>query len=275
MSLKPRNPWLAALASLLLPGLGHIYGGSLTKGLVLALLPFLLYVSGGLSRVVLHPFGWDLLVAVSVLFYLYVALDAFIQARRSRARNYILQPFNRWYWYLLLWGGLTFCWVLLGGARVDLFGFESYLLSSVAMAPTIDQGEIIVVDTRDRTPAVGKVMVYQDSRGEVYTKRVAALSGDSIAMRDGVVYRNEQAESCLGVSAVFRQIPYSRSLSTMTLAQGEIFMLGDNRDYSRDSRTEGTVHQDQLLGSVRYIGFSRDFSRIGKVPLNPCKPLQP
>ena len=73
MSLKPRNPWLAALASLLLPGLGHIYGGSLTKGLVLALLPFLLYVSGGLSRVVLHPFGWDLLVAVSVLFYLYVA----------------------------------------------------------------------------------------------------------------------------------------------------------------------------------------------------------
>lgn len=50
----------------------------------------------------------------------------------------------------------------------------------------------------------------------------------------------------------------------LTIPDGEYFLLGDNRDFSHDSRFRGTVHGAWIVGRPLYLYWSKDRSRIGR-----------
>lgn len=97
----------------------------------------------------------------------------------------------------------------------------------------------------------GQIAVFYDNHtqaGDPLIKRVIGVPGDTIEIRRGAIVANGTplAE------------PYLRGIDTecitscgpFTLGGDEYFMLGDNRPVSRDSRSFGPVHADQLVGQV-------------------------
>lgn len=78
----------------------------------------------------------------------------------------------------------------------------------------------------------------------VYLKRVVAVAGDTVEFRDGVLYVN-------GIKVIESYAPRSSRLPVIApqqLRAGEIFVVGDNRDLSEDSRDFGPVSVDAVIG---------------------------
>jgi signal peptidase I len=91
--------------------------------------------------------------------------------------------------------------------------------------------------------------------GVTYLKRVVAVGGDRVEMRDGHLLVN---------GAEVRE-PYAEHrlhlrehMTTRTVAPGHLFMMGDNRDDSRDSRDWGTVPEANVIGEPLFIYWSYD-----------------
>jgi signal peptidase I len=97
-----RKPWLAALLSVLQPGLGQLYNGQVAKGLLwfFALLITLYICLGLMFYAPLHP-PYNVTLPILLLMSVYVAIirDA-VRVAKQQGKSYALKPFNKWYVYL-------------------------------------------------------------------------------------------------------------------------------------------------------------------------------
>jgi signal peptidase I len=89
---------------------------------------------------------------------------------------------------------------------------------------------------------------------DVYLKRVVAVGGDRVEILDGMVYVNERQASEPYVEHV-NGIP-AKTRTRMTVPQGELFVLGDNRDRSEDSRYFGPVLESNVVGKPVLVLWS-------------------
>jgi len=96
------------------------------------------------------------------------------------------------------------------------------------------RGDLVCLRLPDGTPAV---------------RRVAAVSGDSVDVREGIAYINGIAER--GSYSFTRTDPRPEGpVYPLILRQGELFVLGDAREEAVDSRSFGIVRTDALLGRL-------------------------
>lgn len=263
MKVRKRNPWLAGVLTFLALGVGHVYAGAPGRGLALVALYLAGLIAGGLFGLYSTFFGFVALAVFVVVLYLYVIADAARIARNNR--EYAQAWYNRWYWYVLFGAIVIVGFNLLFAHRGTLLGYESYRLSANSMKPTLRAGDLITVDTRYTRPRIGDVVVFASPTHPSipYVKRIAALGGDSIAIVDGQVVVNGRADKALAVPAAMRRERYSISVPAIRVPAGEVYVLGDWRDNSSDSRFWGPIPADKIIGKVTYIWFSRDYGRIG------------
>ena len=135
--------------------------------------------------------------------------------------------------------------------------------------------------------------VRPDLPREEFVKRIIGLPGDRIEVRNGAVYVNGSllemratGESFQGDPGrrlrVYRVSDDSRSYQVLddldvsfpdhppvTVAPGRYFMLGDNRDHSKDSRIWGTVRLAEIKGPAFLLYWSWDFNGRWSQLLNP------
>jgi signal peptidase I len=110
----------------------------------------------------------------------------------------------------------------------------------------------------DHAVTVGEIVVFErpETPGVKYIKRVVAVAGDSIELKDGVLYRNGRK---VQESYLHAPMPFggnSRNVALSTVAPGLIYVLGDYRDNSLDSRQSGPFRTTSLRGRVQYIWLS-------------------
>ena len=138
-------------------------------------------------------------------------------------------------------------------ATVGLVAFvaEPLRVTSGSMRPTLSSGDTVVVDKltgRWRAPEIGDLVVFHDPRaGELAVKRVVALGGQEVALEDGVLHvdgvrRDGPGIDLEGVDSVY--------FGPVTVPVGAVFLMGDNRADSIDSRDFGPVRLDDLVGRV-------------------------
>lgn len=121
-----------------------------------------------------------------------------------------------------------------------------------SMMPTLKSGDMLFAD---KTAAIrrGDVIVFSDeSKDKSYIKRVIGIAGDEIMIKDGVVYRSENGGDFYPLEEEY--------VSSLTLSEkvrysvpaGRLFVLGDNRINSSDSRysTIGMPKTSSVLGVV-------------------------
>lgn len=121
---------------------------------------------------------------------------------------------------------------------VILIFFRVILLLSIvptgSMEPTIKGGSVVLFNRlaylRDEPQRGDVVVFYHAESKKMMVKRVVGIEGDTIEIRDGVVYVNGKNELLPGTGAT-----QSQTVS-FTVPEGNVFLLGDNRESSRDAR---------------------------------------
>jgi len=116
------------------------------------------------------------------------------------------------------------------------------------------------------------VFVYPQDPTKDFIKRVIGLPGDTIEIRDSVVYLNGQPaddpHAHFEVAAADREHGNPRDFRPpQTIPPGEFFMMGDNRDRSYDSRFWGFVDHDEIEGRAMFIYWSWDSDSSSLVPV--------
>ncbi len=91
----------------------------------------------------------------------------------------------RWYGLVTIWLIAYFSTILVVLLLHHKL-YKPYYIPADGMMPTLVKNDRVLVDTSDRTARRGDVIVFRGPGGADYTKRVAAVGGDSIAMRNGV-----------------------------------------------------------------------------------------
>ena len=136
---------------------------------------------------------------------------------------------------------------------VQFFVVKPFTIHQVSMEPTIVDGERVLVNRfiyHFRDPKVGDVVVFHSpARGEDLVKRVVGVAGDRVEVKDGALYVNGERRIELylneqTIQGVFLEI---------TVPRGTVFVMGDNRNNSLDSRIFGPVSKKSILGRAFVI----------------------
>src|SRR5262249_16406831 len=151
-----------------------------------------------------------------------------------------------------------------------LAGFQVFNIPSSAMASTLMIGDRIVVDRsyyRTRPPRVGDVAVFR--RGSIWeVKRIMAVGGDTIYGRAARIYRNGNVlyETYVQHTGDLPPQLHMNDFGPISLSPGQIFVMGDNRDVSYDSRQpeHGPIFLSAESGKPLYIIWAPDHRRIGR-----------
>jgi signal peptidase I len=122
-------------------------------------------------------------------------------------------------------------------------------VDGASMEPTLQTGEYVIINRlsyKFGSPQRGDIIVFHFPRDprEEYIKRVIGLPGDEVEVKNGTVYVNGQAldESYLKVKTDY--------VGTWRIPEGQLFVLGDNRNNSSDSHDWGTVPMDYVVGKA-------------------------
>jgi signal peptidase I len=92
--------------------------------------------------------------------------------------------------------------------------------------------------------------------GIKYVKRIVGVAGDRLEVRDAVLYRNGEAVIEPYLHAPVGYHTYGREYAPTLVGRGQVFVLGDYRDDSLDSRAWGPIPIDHLHGRAEYIWLS-------------------
>lgn len=136
------------------------------------------------------------------------------------------------------------------GALIAAFFVRFWQVSGPSMSPHVSSGEFVMIDTlayRFHTPSRGDIVTFRhdDATPELYIKRVIGIPGDRIRIDRGVVYINGAR-----LSEPYVQFPDGRSEAEIAVPPDDVYVLGDNRAVSEDSRAFGPVPESALTGKA-------------------------
>lgn len=307
MSGQARRPLLALFAGLLLPGLGQIYCGEVARGVVFLLSLGLILPAAAWLGLHAPPAMLALVILVGVLLALTIYVASLVAAVRSARRlgaGFVPSAWNRGSVYLALLGlgHLLVLGPLSGYARDHLV--ETFKVPSSSMAPAIAPGDRIFCDKRVGHPGGRKiergdiaVFIQPNDRTTLYIKRIIGLPGDKIEIADRHIKVNgialgQAPVQHLGHPSLDRLLDehmamreaidgkryvvlwnktFAHEPLSLVVPNGQVFVLGDNRSSSRDSRHFGTLPLSDVVAVALQVWFSSSIEsgvrwwRTGKV----------
>ena len=146
---------------------------------------------------------------------------------------------------------LYFAIIIVAAILLNIFVVQRAYVEGASMEPTLSDSDNLIVDKisyRFREPHRFDIVVFpsEDIEGRHYVKRIIALPGETIQVVAGKVY----------IDGVLMEVDYGNALMQyagiadhpLTLGDDEFFVLGDNRNNSRDSRQMGIQHRDDIIG---------------------------
>ncbi len=134
---------------------------------------------------------------------------------------------------------------------IRFFLFAPYEVNGTSMYPTLGGNELLIVnkiiyDVSD--PSYGDIVVFHTDEHRDFIKRIIGLPGDKVAVKNGSVFRNGKklnepyiAEKMIG------------DFPETVVSKGHLFVLGDNRNNSKDSRIIGAVDEKEVVGRADIV----------------------
>lgn len=129
---------------------------------------------------------------------------------------------------------------------------QNYRIENHSMEPNFYEGQFVLVNKlayRIGKPERGDVLVFHNPRNtnEDYIKRIIGIPGDTVEIHDQAVYINGQP---LPEDFPHRAIPPGEFSGPFQVGDNQLFVMGDNRPNSSDSRVFGPIDQELVVGQA-------------------------
>lgn len=134
---------------------------------------------------------------------------------------------------------------------VSKYCFQLCLIHGNSMEPAYHSWQLVLIDKRGGAPKAGTVVaIRSDVLNATIVKRVVAVPGDTLLIRDGTLYVNGQKSTAVSPTAYYEDVGIAAT--AILLKEGEYFVLGDNCAESVDSRSEsvGPISASDILGII-------------------------
>lgn len=141
---------------------------------------------------------------------------------------------------------------------IRTFLMQPFLVDGASMEPNFSTGNYLIIDEvtyKLRAPERGEVVVfrYPNDPSVYYIKRIVGLPGERIAVKNGevTIFNTDHPQgfkpdqSYLGVNSL------TTGNLDVTLENNDYFVMGDNRNFSYDSRLWGPLPKSNIIGIVR------------------------
>jgi len=157
---------------------------------------------------------------------------------------------------------------------IYIFLFRPFQVSGESMYPTFKNKEYILtnlITLRFENPHKGDVIVFKapTDQEKDFIKRVIATEGDSIVVKDGLVYVNGDKVNESGyLDSSVRTYggAFLKDNEPVTVPDGDFFVMGDNRPFSSDSREWGFLKQKDIIGKSFFVYWPINTMRVVKNP---------
>jgi signal peptidase I len=145
---------------------------------------------------------------------------------------------------------------------IRIFLFTPTIVSGESMEPNFFDKERLIVNKiiyDFRTPQRGEVIVFHSPYGRDYIKRVIALPGETVRVEDDDVFINGERlkepyiEEIVKETQARGQKYNTHDYPEREVPEGTVFVLGDNRPISQDSRSIGFVEQEDIVGRADLV----------------------
>lgn len=152
--------------------------------------------------------------------------------------------------------------ISIAAAFIIAFAFRQYVFARAdvdgqSMQSTLHDKDVIFVEKLSLLShnfKRGQIVIFNSHNYEddIYVKRVIGIEGDEIQLKDGKVFLNgnELKENYLDPGTVTNAGPFLHENEKYKVEKGQVFVLGDNRGNSQDSRTIGPVSVKDIKGHV-------------------------
>ena len=173
-------------------------------------------------------------------------------------------------WRSLKENATTIFIALLLAFLIRVFIAEPRYIPSESMFPTLETGDRLVIEKvgyKFHPPAKGDIVVFQPPAklrllgyelNQAFIKRAIATAGETVAVKNGVVYINDEPQSEDYIAA-----PPEYDLIPVKVPEGQLFVMGDNRNNSNDSHVWGFLPTENVIGHAVFRFWP--FERIGTV----------
>ncbi len=287
----PRNPLVALLLSLC-PGLGQQYAGYLGRGIILYITLIVVSWLAAVAFMFVDSRISMIFLAVPFIGILLIAADAWRLARKQ-PETYRLKWFNRPIIYVAVF---VFLLVTVNPLMDMLIGgniVRAFPVTSSSMAPTVLKNDLLVIN-KLAEPGRGDVVLV-DYRGDgastrlsgvidielfnrvvhslfgedeisykdgQLVRRIVAVAGDTVEIRNGDLFVNGEKldEPYINTSTDKNEAGsgplFNQAFGPEVIPDGSFFVLGDNRNFSIDSRILGPVSKQKVAGKVTKVFWS-------------------
>ena len=151
-------------------------------------------------------------------------------------------------------------------ALIRIVLFAPIVVDGLSMTPTLNDGDRMIVNKLSYKlgePKRFDIVVFHAPEHKDYIKRVIGLPGDTIEYKNDVLYVNGNVQKEPYLDEFKKQLTDGQPLTLdfklkqytgkEKIPDGEIFVMGDNRRYSKDSRMIGTVPIGKVIGNTNLL----------------------
>ena len=176
-----------------------------------------------------------------------------------------------WSW---IWSFIV-AFIIVGG--VYFFLGRPFTVSGASMYPTLHNGDRMVLSKVGDIHRFDVVILKAPDENVEYIKRVIGMPGDTVEMKNGVLYINGKKvdQPFINTEALAKQTVFIDDFTLESLTgeskvpEGKYFVLGDNRGVSKDSRMIGFIDRSAIEGKAVFtiwpfgrIGGQKDYSYL-------------
>ena len=258
------------------PGLGQLYNGEVIKSIFFFLAPtiiaFVLYLSPTLKI----NGGIYIIFGILTSFRVYAAFEA---AKKSDGKkDYMLKKVNNPLIYIMILLGWGFLSGLISNEIRQMSRYQSFKIPTPNMENTLLIGDFIISDIqyfKYNDISKGDIALFHPpvESSTLWIQRVVGTEGDTVEIRFGILYLNGKLanftdtktrtnerilDSTYQDPQIYNSIGNNDHFGPYVVPKDKVFLLGDNRDNSFDSRFFGFVSKKNILGKPLYIWYSQD-----------------
>ena len=137
------------------------------------------------------------------------------------------------------------------------FVVQTFVITSGSMERTLLVGDMLFVNKLYGAPRHRDVIVFRSPADTLdLVKRLIGLPGDTLAMKNGILYINRRAQNEPYAQHADPMPPEINNWGPIVVPKDSLFVMGDNRDNSYDSRFWGFLDQKRIKGKAEMIYYS-------------------